>query len=624
MCGICGFWGESPEDNLHPMADAILHRGPDEAGYYWDPQVGLAIRRLSVIDIGGGGQPLRNEDGSLVLVYNGEIYNYRELRADLQSRGHVFRTQSDGEVILHLYEELGVECLGPLNGMFALALWDRVTRRLLLARDRLGIKPLYYQQRPGQLLFGSELKAILRHPDAQRELDQVALDQYFTFDYVPAPRSIFRGIQKLLPAHYLLCQPGQIQQFRYWQSRYQPEVPPRSLNEWTEEFDTRLRKSIHSQMVSDVPLGAFLSGGLDSSTIVAYMAEASSRKLSTFSIGFHEPAFDESAYARTVAETYGTDHHQHTLGADEIMEVVPEVTALLDEPLADPSVLPTFILSRFARRHVTVVLSGDGGDELLAGYPTYSAAPYADLARHIPKFLTQRLLRYLDWWPASFGNWSLDFKVKRFLSRLYYPPEERNVLWIGSCSPEDKLKMYGPAMLQHSNTTFEPFSIGSRIDRHLDALNRLLFLDLNFYLADDLLVKLDRASMSVSLEGRVPFLDHELVEFLSAAPTRYKLNGWKSKVLLKELGKRKLPASILNRPKKGFGIPVARWLQGPLRSWLCDLLQRSELERDGLFNHIGVHQMLNEHFSGRRDWRKQLWSLACFISWRRGWFHGKQ
>ncbi|MFN8606745.1 MAG: asparagine synthase (glutamine-hydrolyzing) [Vulcanimicrobiota bacterium] len=617
MCGICGFWGASSQESLQSMAEAIVHRGPDEAGYHWEPQIGLAIRRLSVIDVQGGSQPLRNENDSLVMVYNGEIYNHRQLRADLEKRGHRFQTHSDGEVILHLYEEHGPGCLDFLNGMFATALWNKQSGELLLARDRIGIKPLYYLPHPGGVLFGSELKSILRHPQATRQLDLDALDQYLTFDYVPGPRSILQNIRKLLPAHYLVCGPQGVRERRYWRVGYAPEQPARPLADWTEEFDQRLGRAVRGQMVSDVPLGAFLSGGLDSSTIVAYMAEASPRPISTFAIGFEERSFDESEHARLVARHFGTQHNQQILRGEEILRVIPDVSGFMDEPLADPSILPTYLVSRFARSQLTVVLSGDGGDELLAGYPTYPAAAWAELARFCPRFLTQLALKVLDRLPASERNWSLDYKVKRFLSRLYYPPEERNVLWIGSFSPEDKRLVYGPGLREAHTRTFEPLGQAGRTDRALDLLNRLLFLDLNFYLADDLLVKLDRASMAVSLEGRVPFLDHELVEFLAKAPLAYKLAGRKSKVLLREVARNKLPASILKRPKKGFGIPLASWLKGPLRHWLIDLLCREELERDGLFCPKGVTRMLDEHLAGRRDWRKQLWSLACFISWRR-------
>lgn len=618
VCGICGFVGEGSAEPLQAMADRLRHRGPDEAGYFREGPVGLAIRRLSVIDPQGGSQPLFNEDGNLVLVFNGEIYNHEELRGPLERRGHHLKTHSDGEVILHLFEESGPDCLRHLNGMFAIALWDRRRGELFLARDRLGIKPLYYSLQQGQWVFASEIKALLAHPAIGRQLDRTALDQYLTFEYVPGPRSIFQGIHKLLPGHWLLGPSRHgLRPQRYWSVDYQPSGQTRDPQEWQEELSQKLRQAVRRQLISDVPLGAFLSGGLDSSSIVACMVEASAQTIKTFSIGFAERSFDESRYAREVARHLATDHHEYRVSPQEILEVIPTVGEILDEPLGDASILPTYLVSRFARQSVTVVLSGDGGDELLAGYPTYLAAHWAEAVRKLPRAWLRAARWLAEGLPSSTANWSLDYKIKRFLSRLEFEPEERNILWVGSFSPEEKQAIYGPGMAGLESSTFEPLTLAGRCQRQLPLLQRLLYLDLNFYLVDDLLVKLDRASMAVSLEGRVPMLDHELVEFLARVPGNLKLSGWTSKALLKRAMRSRLPHSIIDRPKKGFGIPVAEWIKGPLKTWMLDHLTHDELKKDDLFQPTGVDRLLREHFSGSKDHRKQLWTLVNFISWRR-------
>ena len=615
MCGIAGFAGPGDRSVLEAMTATLVHRGPDEAGHHLGDGVGLGIRRLSIVDVASGHQPLASEDGQVLAVFNGEIYNHAELREGLLARGHRPATASDGEVLVHLYEEEGEALLARLNGMFGLALWDARRRRLVLARDRLGIKPLHYWTDGRTLVFGSEIRALLAHPAVPRRLDREALDQYLTFEYVPAPRTMYDGIRKLPPAHFLVWEDGKVQLHRFWDLEYRPErgIPAR---EWEERLLAELRASVRRRLMAEVPLGAFLSGGLDSSTLVALMTQESSTPVRTFSIGFTEASFDESAHARRVASLLGTRHREQVLSAETGLELVPRLPEILDEPLGDASIVPTWLLSRFAREEVTVVLSGEGGDELLAGYPTYFASGLAELLLRLPAPFRRALRALAERLPVSTRNWSLDFKLKRFLGRLDFPPEERNALWVGSFSPEEKARLYGPGMAGPWST-FEPLE---RVRRPgLDLVNRLLFADLHTYLPDDLLVKVDRASMAVSLEARVPFLDHRVVELLARVPPELKLRGMTTKHLLKQATRHLLPPDIRLRPKKGFGIPVAEWLKGPLRPWMEDLLRPEEVGRDDLFRPEAVRRLAGEHLAGRADHRKLLWTLLMFLQWRRAW-----
>ncbi len=611
MCGLVGYLGSGDRDILEAMARSLRHRGPDEDGHFVEGDVGMAHRRLWILDQAQGRQPLFSEDGRVVAVCNGEIYNHLELRVELQSRGHRFATLSDAEVLLHLYEEQGPGLVERLEGMFALALWDRPHRRLVLARDRLGIKPLHYWTDGTRLVFGSEIRALLAHPVVPRHLDRDALDQYLTFDYVPAPRTLFRGIRKLPAAHTLVCDSRTIRLERYWEPRFQPErgVPE---DEWEERFLSELRASVRRHLMADVPLGAFLSGGLDSSTLVALMAECG--PVRTFSVAFQEESFDESGPARRVAARFGTEHHEEVFTAARCCELLPHLPQVLDEPLADASILPTWFLSRMARPHVKVALSGEGGDELLAGYPTYPAAHLAEALRRLPRPLLRALRALAERLPVSTRNWSLDFRIKRFLRHLEEPPGPRQVLWVGSFSPTEKAGIYGPLMQEHHDT-FAPLDTLPGED--LDLTSRLLLQDLRLYLADDLLTKLDRASMACSLEARVPFLHPPLVELTTRIPPELKLRGLTGKRLLKRATRRLLPRDIRLRPKKGFGIPLGDWLKGPLRPWLMDLL--SDVGRHDLFRPQAVERLVDEHMGGQADHRKQLWNLAVFLQWRRAW-----
>ncbi|MGD0781901.1 MAG: asparagine synthase (glutamine-hydrolyzing), partial [Candidatus Aminicenantales bacterium] len=513
MCGICGIYGAAglPEDAralTRAMCDVIVHRGPDEDGYYADGPVSLGMRRLSIIDLATGRQPIHNEDKTIWVVYNGEIFNFPTLKPELLSRGHRFYTNADTEVIVHLYEDYGEDFVTHLNGMFAVALWDTKAKKLVLARDRLGIKPLHYAWQDGRLYFGSEIKSLLR-AGVSREIDLESLSRFFTFEYVPAPDSIFASIKKILPGHLLTVQDGKTEIRRYWDVHYaETRGKARPEAEYAEEIAARLRESVRMRLLSDVPLGVFLSGGIDSSTVTALMSETAGGRIKTFSIGFKEKTFDELDYARMVAERFGTEHTEFVVDASQAAALVPTLMEYLDEPLADASIVPTYVISKLARQHVTVALAGDGGDELFGGYDTYKAFKVARMYRKIPGFLRRGLIgpvvRRL---PASEKRLSFEFKAKKFVAGAEYPFEIANTLWWGAYSPVQKERLFSPALRAHlSADPFAPISAQAAFTNAADPLDRLAYLDLKLYLQDDLLVKVDRMSMANSLEIRVPFL----------------------------------------------------------------------------------------------------------------------
>ncbi len=615
MCGIAGFVGGGERRTLERMTQALVHRGPDQAGHCLVGGVGLGVRRLAILDVPGGRQPFFSEDGRVVAVFNGEIFNHQELREGLLRRGHRLETTTDGEVLVHLYEEEPDSFLERLEGMFALAVWDARRARLLLARDRLGIKPLHYWAGPGSLVFGSQIRALLEHPSVPRRLDRQALDQYLTFESVPAPRTILAGIHKLPPAHWLTWDASGVRLGRYWNLELRP-WRGLALRDWEELLLAALRGSVRRHLGADFPVGVFLSGGLDSSTLTALMTQEAAGPVQTFTMGFSEASFDESGPARRVARLLGTRHHEGILSARRCLDLVQGLPEVLDEPLGDASVVPTWSLARMARQEVKVVLSGEGADELLAGYPTYPAAHLAEWLRRLPRPWLEVARRWAARLPVSTRNWSLDFRIRRFLGFLDEPPERRHVLWAGSFSEGEKARLYGPGMAGGWET-FEPLEAFLRPG--LDLTSRLGMTDLNLYLPEDLLLKLDRASMAASLEARVPFLDREVVELLARVPAELKLNGWTTKYLLKRATRHLLPTQVRRKPKKGFGMPVARWLQGPLRLWLEDLLRPQDLVRDDLFSPHEVRRLVDEHMAGRADHRKLLWTLAIFLQWRRAW-----
>ncbi|HEY3861577.1 MAG TPA: asparagine synthase (glutamine-hydrolyzing) [Verrucomicrobiae bacterium] len=623
MCGITGIADlNNPvrPEILARMAGAIRHRGPDDEGYFIPPPkpggmaVGLGFRRLAIIDLSGGRQPMSNEDGSLWIVCNGEIYNHAELRVELEAKGHVFRTRCDVEVLLHLYEEHGPDCVSRANGMFALALWDAKSETLFLARDRMGKKPLYYRATPSQLLFGSEVKALLMHPDCPRELDARNLAKYLACEYVPAPHCIFKGIRKLPAGHWLTWTNGIARLHRYWDIKPPGGTDRRDENEIAAELKERLKESVRRRLISDVPLGVFLSGGMDSSSVVAMMSKLMPpSRIKTFAIGFEEKSFDESAHARRVANFFGAEHHEQILHSQALLDVLPEVAAFLDEPLADASIIPTYLLSKFTRQHATVALGGDGGDELFAGYPTFQAHRMAAFYR-MPRVLHERVIRPLaECLPVSNENISFDFKVKRFLRGMGWPPEIRDQIWMGSFAPAEQRAVLagGNPAIDHYEDVIEAAANGG----FAGGMEGLAYLYCKFYLQDCILTKVDRASMACSLEVRAPFLDYTLVEFANAIPFNLKLKGLTGKYILKKAMRDELPPEIPARSKKGFGIPISQWFRGKLRPLLLDALSESRLRKQGIFNPAETARLIGEHLRGAKDHRKQLWTLFIFQLW---------
>jgi asparagine synthase (glutamine-hydrolysing) len=607
------------------MCSALAHRGPDDAGSVNLDGVTLGMRRLSIIDLEGGHQPIHNEDSRIWVVQNGEIYNHLELRAELEGRGHVFATRSDTEVLVHGYEEWGSDFVSRLNGMFAFALLDRSRHVVLLARDRMGIKPLHYAVDGSRLVFGSELKALLVDPALRRGVDPVALDQYLALEFVPSPRSIVRGISKLPPAHTLTwsVEEGTAALRRYWEptlAEGKGPVDVRGLDERCEELRGVLLESVRKELVSDVPLGVFLSGGIDSSAVAAMMTQIGS-DVKSFSVGFADRSFDESAYAREVARHLGTDHHELVLEPDMLLGLIPRLSSLLDEPLGDASIIPTYLLSEFTRRHVKVALGGDGGDELFAGYPTLQAhrltGYYGLVPAVVRRGLVEPVVRRL---PVSRSNLSFDYRAKRFVNGIDFPVAERHERWMGSFAAEERSVLLTRDVLEAVAR-----SVGGRVDLSVDVptaprnpLNRVLLMDMQGYLENDILVKLDRASMMASLEGRVPLLNNDFVAYATGLPLDLKLRGMRSKFLFKRALRGLLPEAILRRPKKGFGIPVAEWFRGPLREQMLSVLSPDRIARKGFFEPAAVSALVREHLEGRRDNRKQLWTLFAFELWHDG------
>jgi len=627
MCGICGVAGGSSDSRglVQRMCSALAHRGPDDEGLVHLDGVTLGMRRLSIIDLEGGRQPIHNEDSKVWVVQNGEIYNHLELREQLIAAGHSFYTHSDTEVLVHGYEQWGEGLVERLNGMFAFALLDRSRGVLVLARDRMGIKPLHYAIDGRRLVFASELKALLCEPALRRGIDPGALDQYLALEFVPSPGCIVRGISKLPPAHTLMWSvaDGTHRLRRYWApdlAAGEGEVRPRSLDEHCEELRAVLRESVRKELISDVPLGVFLSGGIDSSAVTAMMSQLGS-DVKSFSVGFAERSFDEAPYARQVARHLGTEHRELTLEPDMMLALIPKLPTLLDEPLGDASIIPTFLLSEFTRRHVKVALGGDGGDELFAGYPTMQAHRLAGYYRRAPRLLREALVEpIVRRLPVSRDNLSFDYRAKRFVGGATYPVAERHQRWMGSFGAEERTALLSAEVREElrSNGRGDPAAYALDGAGLREPLNQVLLMDMRLYLENDILVKLDRASMMASLEGRVPLLNNDFVEYATRLPLDLKLRRLRSKFLLKRALRGLLPDSILNRPKKGFGIPVAHWFRGPLKEQMLSVLSPERLARKGFFDPGAVGVLIRDHLEGRRDNRKQLWTLFAFELWHDG------
>ena len=629
MCGIVGFLTSKVSDIpdyevLRRMREVLVHRGPDDLGEYirplddQGPFVFFGHRRLSIIDLSGGHQPLSNEDGTVWVIFNGEIYNFKELKSELEGLGHKFKTSSDTEVIAHAYEEYKEECFKHLNGMFAIGIWDELNHRLILARDRLGKKPLYYASIKETFLFGSELKAILAYPHFPRKIAPLSLMKYLFYEFIPCPHTIFNDAQKLPPASHLIWEKGRVEVKGYW-SPFNLEGEEKTLPEREVEYRMLelLRHSVKRRLMSDVPLGIFLSGGIDSSAITVFAQEEVPGKVKTFSIGFEDPSFDESKYASLVSQFLGTEHFEQRMTPKDLLDIVPYLPEILDEPMADASILPTYLLSKFTRQYVTVALGGDGGDELFAGYPTYLAHKFA---RQYELFLGKlhpviHLLGNLL--PVSDNNISFDFKVKKFLSGIGYPDGIRNSVWLGSFSFPDIEKVLSPEISNHFDRTrlVDEISLYEETFPLKDLTTLLQYLDLKLYLQESILVKVDRASMACSLEVRAPFLDYELVEFMMGLPSALKLKGLTSKYILKKAMKKFLPNEVIQRKKKGFGVPIAKWVKGPLRELFGDFLSPDRIRQEGFLNPAYVTSLLQDHLLSRKDNRKQLWTLLVWELW---------
>ncbi|HSW65011.1 MAG TPA: asparagine synthase (glutamine-hydrolyzing) [Dissulfurispiraceae bacterium] len=609
MCGICGIvtldGNPVRSEDLLAMRDRMVHRGPDDAGMFINGSVALGHRRLSIIDLSSGHQPMTNEDGSVVIVYNGELYNYLDLRSELIEKGHVFATRSDTEVIVHAYEEFGEGCLEHFRGMFAFAIWDGRKRRLFAARDRLGKKPLYYARWGDTFLFASEIKALLAHPDARREVDDESLDLYFGFRFVPGPRTMFRGIAKLQPGHMLVLAGSEVRTKRYWDI---DKISTRaiSLDEAQEGFVSLLKESVRLRLMSEVPLGVFLSGGVDSSAIVAMMSEIVPGPIKTFSVGYADDAAEnEFEYARMVATRYQTDHHEFRLTADDFFGFLPKLLWHLDEPIADASTIPLFYISQLAKEHVTVVLSGEGADELLGGYYIYKKMLLIDTLRALPG---ASLLAGLAAGAASVvGN----RKAERYASLMREPLEDRYAGVAGALSDAERTALFGGRKPASRAAVTRPYY--ERVKQR-EPLNRMLYLDTKVWLPDDLLMKADKMTMATSVELRVPFLDHKLVEYAASLPVSYKIHGNETKYLLKRAMESRLPREVLYRPKKGFPVPINRWFRekaGGLRDVLLD----SGSACRQFFAPGVLEGLIQQHEKQRNDMSDVLWPFLVFEYW---------
>ena len=637
MCGITGAIWHAPEQELstpalQQMMQALRHRGPDDEGMwrsqFWrhrggdsHPGVALGFRRLAIIDLETGQQPISNEDGSVWMVFNGEIYNHLDLRRRLEGNRHQFKTKCDSEVIVHLYEDLGVDCFQHLNGMFAIAIWDERHQQLVLARDRLGQKPLYYRHEPAErLIFASELKSLMAAPDVPREISPAAIDQYLTYQYIPHPRTIYQGVDKVPPGHYAVCNAaGRLAVQPYWEPDFRRESPlePGAAAEQLQEL---LRSSVEMRMQSDVPLGAFLSGGVDSSLIVALMQQASEAPIKTFTISFPIREYDESRYAQQVAQHLGTDHQQFSVTPD-MLEILPKLVWHYDEPFGDSSAIPTWYISEHTRRHVTVALSGDGGDELFAGYDRYRAVALSESIDHIPAVRSLMGAEFWQWLPSGSRQKSLLRRARRFSDALRLSPAQRYLQWISIFGEAQRASLYTESFLGRLPSVDPAKFLTQAWNRSTGRsdVTAASLADLVTYLPCDLNTKVDIASMAHSLEVRQPFLDHRLVDWAVALPVDLKYRRRLGKRILRRAFGKTLPSQIWKRPKMGFGVPLDHWFRGQLRDLLRDTLLSEEATSRGLFRREAVEQMINEHLQRRTNHAARLWALLFLELWMREW-----
>ncbi len=620
MCGIAGFTHKdwSPEsDRIDRVAATILHRGPDQQGVFHSNVVSLAATRLKIIDLAAGDQPIKSDDGNSVIVFNGEIYNHLELRKELEELGHRFHSRADTETVLHAFLEWDTNCFRKLRGMFAIALWNETKRRLVLARDRMGIKPLYIARHGKDLFFGSELKAILVHPEIDRRLSMAGLSCYLSLNYVPCPWTLVDGIEKLPAGFWLEWCEGEIHSEAYWDL---PFVPPRQLtmDAAKEELDSLLEQAVREHLLSDVPLGVWLSGGIDSSTILHYAAKASGSKLKTLSISFRGRAFDETPYIREVAARYGTDHEQFDLNPSEnLAGAIEEFAYYSDEPTADAGALPVWFLSKMSKKKVTVSLSGEGADEVFGGYLTYRANHLAGIARQFPSTAIRAVLAALSHWPVSDEKISVEYKLKRFLEGCLLQPDQAHVYWNGTFSDAQKKALLHSRLPDSLHRMLQ--TLRERLIDTDNGLAATLWFDQKYFLPDDILNKVDRMSMAHGLEVRPPFLDHRIVEFAASLPAGFKIEGARQKVVLKELMKDKLPTSVLTRKKIGLDVPSHEWLRGPLRDLMLNVLNEGMAGHPGLFEKSAIDATVSAHLERRANLGYHLWGLMILFLWMRKW-----
>jgi asparagine synthase (glutamine-hydrolysing) len=621
MCGISGFVnGDGRRADpavLERMNGAIVHRGPDDDGFFYDQNAGIAMRRLSIIDVAGGHQPIHNTDSSKWIVFNGEIYNYQALREQLEDLGHNFYTRSDTEVVVHLYDEYGVDCVQHLRGMFALAIWDKQAKELFLARDRVGKKPVLYSHQPnGDLIFGSEFQALLKHPDVSREVDVTAIDDYLSFLCVPAPKTAFKAIRKLEPGHWLKWRDGKVRTERYWQPDFSKKINI-SEQEAIEETTRLVAESTRLRMISEVPLGAFLSGGVDSSLVVALMAKESLGPVKTFSIGFEEQDFSELKYAKKVAEHVGAEYNEFIVRPNAL-DVLPTLVDHYGEPYADSSAIPTYYVSKETRAHVTVALNGDGGDESFAGYERYVAMQMAEAYNRVPKPLRAVFVEApVGMIPTSELRRSRVRDAKRFLTAANLPRNERYFRWMSTFNRDAKRELL-TAEFENSVSSNEPSDL---LEKWFAAANGSSILDATLltdqmtYLPNDLLVKVDIASMANSLEARSPLLDHKVIEFAASLPTEIKMKGWETKSLLKKVAAQLVPREVIYRRKMGFGVPIGKWLRNEMADFVKEVLLSERSLKRGIVRPDVLEKYVNDHVLGVRDHAGQIWTLLMLELW---------
>jgi asparagine synthase (glutamine-hydrolysing) len=619
LCGIVGFthksWSPDP-GRIQTATETLIHRGPDEQGVFRSNICSLGATRLKIIDLLGGDQPIQSDDGEAAIVFNGEIYNHLELRRELESLGHHFQSHCDTETVFRAFLEWDTDAFARLRGMFAVALWTTSTRRLVLARDRIGIKPLYIARQGEELFFGSELKAILVHPEIERRLSLAGLDCYLSLNYVPAPWTLVEGIEKVLPGHWVEWRDGQLRSEAYW--RLPQGTPGRhTLESAREELDSLLQQSVREHLLSDVPLGVWLSGGIDSSTILHYAASASSSRLKTFSISFRGRSFDETEYVAQTARLYDTDHEQLDLNPEQDLQgAIEEFAYYSDEPSADAGALPVWFLSKLCKTRTTVALSGEGADELFAGYLTYPANRIARYLRALPSGSLRLALRALRHWPVSDEKISFEYQLKRLLNGSLMPPEQAHVYWNGTFSGAEKRSLLGTQPPGAFDVMLAELRLALPGN---DDLAPYLTFDQKYYLPDDILVKSDRMSMAHAVEVRPPYLDHRIVEFAATLPASLKIRGRRQKFLLKDIMKNKLPPSILQRKKMGFDIPAHEWLRGPLRSLLIDTLNTGLADYPELFHREEMQSYLRSHLERRVNIGYHLWGLMILFLWMKKW-----